>query len=168
MQTYAYIYMHVFKQTKINCSMYLSQTELLTQTANKENTEIKTFSTEKTPNQEHDCHPAPTILTILFCAWKQYRHFIHSFCRDPVGAGKILPTELCEFGKEKESLKSDISTSWCTQEGHVPPSQDGHPRVAHCQSEGCSHPVLLQWHYPTFSSSHTPLRSMGWMKHQGQ
>lgn len=46
----AHIYMHVFKETKINCSMYVSQTELLTQKANEGNTEIKIFSTEKTPN----------------------------------------------------------------------------------------------------------------------
>lgn len=102
----------------------------------------------QTPNQEHDYHPALTILTILFSAWKQYRQFIHSFCRDPVGAGKTLPRELCEFWKEKESLKSDISTSWCTQEGHVSISQDGHPRTVHAQSKGCSHPVLLHGTIP--------------------
>lgn len=50
MQMYAHIYMHVFQQTKINCSMYASQTELLTQTANKGNKEMKIFSIEKTPN----------------------------------------------------------------------------------------------------------------------
>lgn len=119
----------------------------------------------QTPNQEHDFHPALPILTILFSAWKQYRQFIHSFCRDPVGAGKILPRELCEFWKEKESLKSDISTSWCTQEGHVSISQDGHPRAVHAQSEGCSHPVLLQ------APSHLLLShtfEIHGMKHQGQ
>lgn len=58
MQMDAHIYMHVFKETKTNSYMYVSQTELLTQTANEGNTEMKIFSTEKpqTPNQEHDYH----------------------------------------------------------------------------------------------------------------
>lgn len=133
--------------------MYASQNKLLTQTINKESTEMENFSTEKKPNtnQEHDYHPTLTILTILFCAWKQNHQFTHSFCRDPVGAGKILPRELCEFWKEKESLKSDIGTSGCTQEGHEPPRKP---------PQGCSHPVWLQGHHPTFSSS-THLESRG-------
>lgn len=84
---------------------------------------MKIFSTEKTPNTKRGTRLPPNATNTynsLF-AWKQYHQFTHSFCRDPVEAGKILPRGLCEFWKEKESLKSDISTSGCTQEGQVPP-----------------------------------------------
>lgn len=147
MQMYTHIYMQVFKQIKINCSMYASQNELLTQTSNKESTEMKIFSTEKNPstNQEHDYHPT-LILTILFCAWKQNHQFTHSFCRDPAGAGKTLPRELCEFWKEKESLKSGIGTSGCTQEGHEPPRKATPGLLPSCVAAGAPSHLLLFSH----------------------
>lgn len=135
--------------------MYASQNELLTKQPIKraQKWRFSLLKKPQTPNEEHDYHPTLPILTILFCAWKQYHQFTHSFCRDPVGAGKILPRGLCEFWKEKESLKSDISTSGCTQEGQVPPRKATPGLPPSCVAAVASCHLLLFLH---------TLRSVGW------
>lgn len=115
---YAHIYMHVLKQTKINCFLYAGQTELLTQKANKESTEINIFSTEKTPNTKPGTWVPPNTnntYNYLLCL------------------GTVMPVSLytpsAEIQWEQARIYQESFVSfekrrrvcwrvWCTQEGH--------------------------------------------------
>lgn len=48
--------------------------------------------------------------------------FIGPLCGDPVGTGNVLPRELCEFWKQKESSVT-LVPAWCTRYGHASPGK---------------------------------------------
>lgn len=157
--THTYIYLHTQKEI-VPCITAL--TEVLTTITNKWKAQKLKFSLlKKPPNQKHDCHPTTTILTITFCAWEQYCQSVY---RPPLrrsSRNRERFTKRALRVLETEGEFSDVST--CLVYPIWPRiSWEGHPRAAHAQSDGCSHPIVLpQRHHPTFSSFNTPPRSMG-------
>lgn len=146
--------------------MYAAPTELLTQTANRESTEMNIFSIEKPNTKPGTRLPSNTNNTYnsLLCLGTVSSVSLYTPSAEiQWEQGRFYQESFVSFGKRRTVWTVTLVPLGAPRKARYLPGRP--PQSCPCPERWLLPSLLLQWHHPTFSSFTFEIHGM---KHQGQ